>query len=827
MHINRHTKRIEQEYDLGTFASLISLPDGKVTQIYRSDVATCDTSGELITRRTDVNIYCCTIDESFRGRQKRDIKHGTFIENVREAVDCHYEINVCTVHLCSKSHIDAVASAARVPAPPVSSTSRQKTQESIAKRISASHAHSSPPSAPQTPQRPPRTPSKQIHIDETMQKQLLERVRNMFYHGYDSYMKYAFPSGDLLPLSCKGGHFDLIKIPLVTLIDSLDMLVVMGNHSEFRRAVSLLQYQLPNFNLDVNVSVFETNIRILGGLVSAHLMAIDPKLGIYSAGTEEYDDFLLYLATDLGDRLLPAFKTQTGIPYGTVNLRHGVPKGETPIASTAGAGSLVIEFEALSRLTGDPKYGDAAIRAVEQLHARRSDIGLLGKHIHIGTGKWQETLSGIGSNSDSYYEYLLKAYFMFGDEKFYEMFMFTYIAVWKHSLSSGKNTWFADVDMFTGKLRKNRVESLHAFWAGMDVSMGYLVESSSFLNALYSIWNDFHFLPEEFDPTNWKTGKANANALYPLRPELIESTYLHYRASGDRSWLQAGMTFLESIEKFSRTECGYASIKNINDKELEDSMPSFFLSETCKYLYLLFDEDNFIHSRDYIFSTEAHPIDVMQLPVISRPDVEEAANDDYEKLMTTLAQLLPDVSQEASHLSRASFDDFMERIRYGQSGTCPVRPWWTIPSYDPNYAVHSRSHVSHSGTNAEGEICTFEDEPLGSHQDSAIGRVVTIDVEPVGEFIVQIFADGFIITSVKYGNVLEISGVGMQKIFVIERNATHTMSRSSNGKMMSSQCRVLLHAPPVEQKSKYWIWSDEQADVEFTQRYHACVFYIT
>lgn len=89
------------------------------------------------------------------------------------------------------------------------------------------------------------------------------------------------------------------------------------------------------------------------------------------------------LATDLGNRLLPAFDTTTGIPYGTVNLRRGVPHGETTVSSTAGAGSLLLEFEALSRATGDPKYGEAAKTAVEAMMDQRSSIGLLGKHINI------------------------------------------------------------------------------------------------------------------------------------------------------------------------------------------------------------------------------------------------------------------------------------------------------------------------------------------------------------------------------------------------------------------------------------------------------------
>ena len=137
----------------------------------------------------------------------------------------------------------------------------------------------------------------------------------MFTHAYDSYMTYAFPAAELKPLSCTGGQFHLIKIPLVTLFDTLDTLAIMGNYTEFRRAVHLLSTSVTSFDIDVNVNVFESNIRILGGLLSAHLMASDPKLGIYSEVENDgvqYNDSLLHLAIDLGDRLLPAFNTATG-----------------------------------------------------------------------------------------------------------------------------------------------------------------------------------------------------------------------------------------------------------------------------------------------------------------------------------------------------------------------------------------------------------------------------------------------------------------------------------------------------------------------------------
>ena len=65
------------------------------------------------------------------------------------------------------------------------------------------------------------------------------------------------------------------------------------------------------------------------------------------------------------------------MPYGTVNLLHGVPPGETTVTCTAGVGTFIVEFGALSRLTGDPVYEEVALRALDTLWNRRSYIGLV------------------------------------------------------------------------------------------------------------------------------------------------------------------------------------------------------------------------------------------------------------------------------------------------------------------------------------------------------------------------------------------------------------------------------------------------------------------
>ncbi len=175
--------------------------------------------------------------------------------------------------------------------------------------------------------------------------------------------------------------------------------------------------------------------------------------------------------------------------------------------------------------------------------------------------------------------------------------------------------------MFSGKLQRKRVENLDAFWPGVEVSkggtrlllvyqlaycvrfhywqaiLGFSGPGAHQLNTFYSVWKDLGFLPEEIDYAQWQSGKGAVNGLYPLRPELIESTYLQFRTTGDRSWLQAGKMFLDSLERNTRTGCGYATVRDVSTMALEDTMPSFFLSETCKYLFLLFDEGNFINHR--------------------------------------------------------------------------------------------------------------------------------------------------------------------------------------------------------------------------------------
>ncbi|OAP15791.1 hypothetical protein AXX17_AT1G27960 [Arabidopsis thaliana] len=247
-------------------------------------------------------------------------------------------------------------------------------------------------------------PSSQ-HI-EVKKKQMREKVREMFYHAYDNYMTYAFPHDELKPLTksftdslSELGNLKLEHLPTdyngsaVTLVESLSSLAILGNSTEFEKGVLWLSENL-TFDIDARVNLFECNIRVLGGLISAHLLAIDPNNRLIQGS---YNNQLLRLAEDLGKRFLPAFETPTGLPYAWINLKNGVMENETTETSTSGCGSLVLEMGALSRLTGDPRFESAALRALRQLWRMRSSLDLLGTTLDVVTGEWIEYSSSIGA----------------------------------------------------------------------------------------------------------------------------------------------------------------------------------------------------------------------------------------------------------------------------------------------------------------------------------------------------------------------------------------------------------------------------------------------
>jgi hypothetical protein len=453
-----------------------------------------------------------------------------------------------------------------------------------------------------------------------------EAARELVHHAFGSYMRHAYPADELRPLSCRGRFSherergdldDALLGASLTLIDSLDTLAVLGDVPAFRCAVSRL-VATASFSGDVNVSVFEVNIRVVGGLVSAHLLSMDARLKLWQDGPAcpggdcssacrtpglphidfcpaevaclpSYDGQLLAMAVEVARRLLPAFDTPTGLPYHRLNLGSGVFDPTSRVTCTAAAGTFLLEFGVLSRLTGDPVFEAVARRATFALWGKRSPLGLLGSAIDVVDGNWRTSHTGIGAGVDSYLEYLLKAGIGLDDEELMGMWDTSAAAVATH-LDTPTARVHVEVAMGVGRTAPKSpvvLSPLQAWYPGAEVLAGSVVDARAHWRSIASLWAVHGAIPEGFDaasgsPLPW--GKDS-----PLRPELAESTFHLYTATRDPALLAHAAAQLGTLTNSSRVPCGYASVADVLTGRQDDRMDSFFIAETGRYLFQVFD----------------------------------------------------------------------------------------------------------------------------------------------------------------------------------------------------------------------------------------------
>jgi mannosidase alpha-like ER degradation enhancer 2 len=426
---------------------------------------------------------------------------------------------------------------------------------------------------------------------QTQNRKLAAEVKAEFLHAWNGYKKYAWGHDDLKPLS-KTPHDWYPQPLLMTAVDSLDTMILMDLADE---ATATRYYILENlsFDKDIEVQNFEITIRLLGGLLTNYQLTGDKRF--------------LNLAEDLGNRLLPVFNSPTGMPYRYVNLKTG--KVSKPISNPAETGTLLIEFGSLSKLTGKPIFYEKAKRALVETYNRRSKIGLVGEWINVETGEWTNTDSHISGAIDSYYEYLLKCSLLFGDQDCKRMWTDSIAAINKYLADEqrdemGNQLWYGHADMNTGARRATTYGALDAFFPAVLALSGDLKRAKNLQDSSFRMWNHAGIEPEEFD---YKARNITAPG-YPLRPEIVESTYYLYHYTKDQKYLLMGEKLWRDFVKYCRTEEGYAALKSVVTKEKTDSMQSFLFAETFKYFYLLFAPPNTLDFDKVNFNTEAHPI---------------------------------------------------------------------------------------------------------------------------------------------------------------------------------------------------------------------------
>jgi ER degradation enhancer, mannosidase alpha-like 2 len=415
---------------------------------------------------------------------------------------------------------------------------------------------------------------------------LAARVREELAQSWRAYERYARGHDELKPVS-RTAHDWHARPLLMTPVDALDTLILAGLDAEALEARNQIVESL-SFDADIEVKNFEITIRILGGLLSGYQLTNDARL--------------LRLADDLGTRLLPAFSSPTGMPYMYVNLKTGKTRGAR--SNPAEIGTLLLEFGTLSRATGKPVYFEKAKNALVQLYRRRSPIGLVGEEIDVETGKWLSRASHVGGGIDSYYEYLWKCERLFGDAECGQMWAESRRALDAHLADDAPSgLWYGQVDMDTGKRTASEFGALHAFLPGVLAFGGDLDRARRLQDSCLKMWQLRGIEPELLDYRKMKI----LDGAYPLRPEIIESAYCLYRATGDPRYLEMGRTFFEALVRSCRTDAGYTVLKSVVTGEKGDLMPSYFLAETMKYLYLLFAPDQTLDYDRIVFNTEAHP----------------------------------------------------------------------------------------------------------------------------------------------------------------------------------------------------------------------------
>ncbi|KAM9035243.1 mannosyl-oligosaccharide 1,2-alpha-mannosidase IC [Sarcophilus harrisii] len=447
-----------------------------------------------------------------------------------------------------------------------------------------------------------------------------EKIKEMMQFAWDNYKQFALGKNELRPVTKNGytgGMFG--GLGGATIIDALDTLYIMELEDEFQEAKNWVE---KSFDLDVkgDASVFEVNIRYIGGLLSAY----------YLTGEEVFREKVIRL----GEKLLPAFNTPTGIPRGMVNFGSGVSRtwGWASLGSSilAEFGSLHLEFLHLSKISGNPVFARKVKNIRRVLNRTEKPKGLYPNFLSPVSGSWVQHHVSIGGLGDSFYEYLIKAWLMSAktDIEAKNMYYTALEAIETHLLQKSQEglTYIAE---WKGGVLDHKMGHLACFSGGMialgaeDAEMGkknhYMELAAQITKTCHEsyIRTDTKLGPEVFwfDFGSEATTSSPSESYYILRPEVVESYMYMWRLTHDPKYRQWGWEVVEALEKYCRTETGFSGIRNVYTMfpEHDNMQQSFFLAETLKYLYLLFSEDDLLSLEDWVFNTEAHPLPVGHL----------------------------------------------------------------------------------------------------------------------------------------------------------------------------------------------------------------------
>lgn len=438
-------------------------------------------------------------------------------------------------------------------------------------------------------------------------------VRDAYLHSWNSYKQFAFGKDELQPPYRSGK--DWLGMGL-SIVDSIDTMWLMGLQDEYKVAREWIDKNL-HFDVDRDISVFETTIRVLGGLVSIYDMT--------------NDEMYIRKAEELAKKLLPAFNTPSGYAKTTINLRSGhisnpAWTGGTCILSETG--TMQMEFASITKHTGNKKYQETTIKTYDTLDRITKPGGLYPVYLDPDSGDFRNNRVTLGALGDSYYEYLLKYWILTGKkhDKYRRMYEEAMDAVISTLVQKSTPSGLAYIAEKEGGGLSPKMDHLVCF-AGAMFALGAHHKAVKDVSKHMELGEEITRTCHEFynrsatglgpEIVRFRSGadfytEAGHASTYILRPETVESYFVLYWITGDKKYQDWGWEAFQAIETHCRTRDGYCGVRDVRNVPVEhdDVQQSFFMAETLKYLYLLFSPRDTLELDKWVFNTEAHPIKV-------------------------------------------------------------------------------------------------------------------------------------------------------------------------------------------------------------------------
>ncbi|KAJ8474678.1 hypothetical protein ONZ45_g15868 [Pleurotus djamor] len=221
-----------------------------------------------------------------------------------------------------------------------------------------------------------------------------DAVQKLFVDSYNAYREFAFGHDDLSPVS--KGFSDGRNGFGATIVDALPTIAIMGLDDLFEEALNFTAHiDFSKSHTPDTVSVFETTIRYLGGLLSAFELS------------GQQHPILVEKAKEVADKMAFAWVGDNLVPFGFINFATNTPTRGT--SNIAEAGTLALEWSTLTKHTGNATYANKAVGSLRHIATLPDPLpGLAAQGIDPATGKSVGAFVTWGGGSDSYFEYLIK-----------------------------------------------------------------------------------------------------------------------------------------------------------------------------------------------------------------------------------------------------------------------------------------------------------------------------------------------------------------------------------------------------------------------------------